>query len=694
LLNELLAIEQGLTASGMPVSGRHRDLMTPAKIAAVQCRLSPDGALDEIGLLAPETVAKLWMWGDGNHNRFPFIHLNKPLLNMPPDKYGQKKLPAPERRKRLRELAQDFCCDENWLKSWPKPALIASLRQRQPSLAALNGSEAAAVPAVVERFLTASRDRQAFLLKLKDLLFSEAENGDPEWLDPAYRLLTSGGALYVDVLRGEFARDVAYPGHVGAISGAFARADCEVPYGPCALLGETVPLQAGSFPKPNLRLLGETYIFSKNHDIPATGRYGRYAADAFPVGSELIERLAEALRELTAEHRRGLTWRRIPSERPKQNDLLLAFVRAAPDAPVTEIIADDEDQSALQRASYLRRAERVIDAIKGKVGEDFRRTPVDVCVFRKVDPGNSKVVYHRATSVGQLWDAAWAAAENNVPDWLRMPVPGARGGKATWRSPPHVAPLQLPGVMRLQYIRGGKEKQEVTGLSARDAFSLFLNDSDASRRARLGLRLVMERHGPLLAEGAQALRKGFDRARAFDRAAALQSLTLLGVLLSKIGRGKETYMDETAFKLGQLLAIADTVHVGYCADRRGGDVPPALLGNSVLTMAQSSPSRALAALCRRWKPYGAWAKLPTTRELGRSLRSSKDPKEVTRGWDITRGASSASRAADLTRELHGHLPTATNDAFRAELLLGYVAGLARREKVEDPPEANEDTETE
>jgi hypothetical protein len=117
---------------------------------------------------------------------------------------------------------------------------------------------------------------------------------------------------------------------------------------------------------------------------------------------------------------------------------LLAFVRAAPEAPVIEIIAEDVDQSALRRASYVRRTERVIDAIKAKVGEDFRQTPVDVCVLRKVDLGNSKVIYNRATSVGELSDAAttWAAAEDNLPDWVRMPVPGGRGEKANWRGPP------------------------------------------------------------------------------------------------------------------------------------------------------------------------------------------------------------------------------------------------------------------
>ena len=251
--------------------------------------------------------------------------------------------------------------------------------------------------------------------------------------------------------------------------------------------------------------------------------------------------------------------------------------------------------------------------------------------------------------------------------------------------------LQLPSVTRVQYIRGGAEREEVIGLSPRDAFSLFLNDADAPRRARSALRLVIDRHGQLLSGSSQALRKGFDHARSLDRVAALRSLTLVGVLLGKLGRHKEAYMDATAFKFGQMLAIADVVHVGYCADRRGGDVPPVLLGNSVLAMAQSNPIRALAALGRRWKPYGAWAKLPGTRELAERLRKSTDAIEASRGWEIIRAASQASRCAELARDLHDHLPPAIDDAFRAELLLGYIAGLPRR-GAEDVPD-NEQTET-
>ena len=437
MLNELLAIEAGLSASGFILEGRHPDLQAPRKTAAVRTRLRPDGGLAEIEVLLPETTAKLWTLRDGQQNSSPFLQLKRPLLNLPDDKNWQKKqaetwrtLKTDERRRALRALARDFPCNGIWLGNWPEAGLKESLQRRQKSLAALGTTEAAAVWAVVERFLAMSADGRKFLCRLVELLLAEVDEGESVWVDLAHQPLTKGGALYVDVLRGEFARDVADPRHVSAVSGALPRAGEGSSAGRCALTGNEAALLTGRFPQPNLPVLGQTFLLEKNKDIWAAGRYGRWSSDAFPVGSALVERLAASLREVTVDHRRGRSWRSIPSERPKQNDLLLAFVHAVPDAPVTDIIAGDDD-AAVHEATYMRRTERVIDAVRAKVGEDFRRTPIEVCVLRAVAQGNRKVIYHRATSVGELWDAAsaWDDGERNLPDWLRLLVPRGRGEK-------------------------------------------------------------------------------------------------------------------------------------------------------------------------------------------------------------------------------------------------------------------------
>jgi hypothetical protein len=200
----------------------------------------------------------------------------------------------------------------------------------------------------------------------------------------------------------------------------------------------------------------------------------------------------------------------------------------------------------------------------------------------------------------------------------------------------------------------------------------------------------------LIVGTAHALRRRFDHAKDFDRREALRTVTILGVLLHKLGREKEAYMNETAFKLGQLLAAVDVVHVGYCADVRGGDVPPSLLGNQVFTMAQSAPAKALAMLCRRWKPYDGWAKKKRWGEA-EALVASKKKDDRDRGWDIKKALRHAREMGPLAVELAPALEGCrTDDIFRAELLLGYIAGLPKPEKEDtnEKVQVNENTEEE
>ena len=356
-----------------------------------------------------------------------------------------------------------------------------------------------------------------------------------------------------------------------------------------------------------------------------------------------------------------------------------------------------EENSALERSAFLTRAERVVDAVKGNVQSDFRKTPVTFLILRKIDEGNAKAIFYRASTVGRLYDVAfaWDRAQKNLPQWLVMPVPTklkiVKDGRA-----PSVAPLELPRLTRSLFLRSGSEraKKEPLGISAQEAFSLFLEDDGARRVARSIILLELRRQGGLLSGAAEALRKNsvrskLDNALKFDRAAALHSAAVLGVSLAKMGRHKEVYMNDAAFRLGQLLAVADVVHIGYCSDARSGDVPPTLLGNSVFATAQSDPVKALALLGRRWKPYAAWAKRPAARTKADELKKKEhDKASSARGWAISTAIWQARRAGELAQELHDQLPNRADDTFRAELLLGYVCGLPPKEKSEGAGEKN------
>ena len=302
----------------------------------------------------------------------------------------------------------------------------------------------------------------------------------------------------------------------------------------------------------------------------------------------MLKRLASGLATLTTDNRRGKTWQLVPSERPKQSDLLLAFLSHDLKLPIADIVAADSPEMA--DAAYSELTGRVLSELDGQVRHSRAQEEVQLCILRKLDPANRKAIFHRLLTVGILHTRAtrWRSGAANHPP-ITMLVHGPKGQKAALAKPPQIAPMSLPALTRKHFIEGGKRVTELTGLTSSEAFALFLEEGHFDSRARSILHMVLRRHGALLAGSAHALRRSPDGTTAFDCHVALRSVTLLGILLHKLGRLTENYMSDPAFMLGQLLAVADTVHVGY----------PVLLGNSVLAMAQTKPTRALSVLCSR-----------------------------------------------------------------------------------------------
>lgn len=712
MLNEFVILEQGLTAAGFSITSRHPDVQSPGKSAALHVRLGAKGTPTEIGFLAAERIAKLWTLRNGKHNSFPYMQFKQPFLSVPQTREWHaerseswRRLSLGDRRRELRHLAADFPVVGMHWDGWPGPSLKTSLASRI-DIFSKSDDQTREVTALIQRFIRAVEEPESFIRNLAHSVIDGLEDADDELLNIVITALVGtysdpdkkafGAPIYFDVARNEFPKEITHSAWAGLISEVLTTNGI-TREGYCDLTGRMGRLHVGNFPQPSLPVLGQVYLFAKNGDIPAAHRYGRADDEAIKVDTLLAQRIAGALDAITAIELKGKTWRSIPGERAKDSDLFLAFVDQAMEAALADMMAGTEDagyepevvddSAALDRASFQKRAERVIEAIKGKTEADFRKTPVTFCILRKVDSGNAKVILYRTSTVGEIYDAAtgWRRAQDNLPDWLTLPVP-TKQKTINNRQGLAVAPLQLPRMTRTLFFRGASEqsKKEPIGITSQDAFSLFLGDSNASRIARATLALVLRRQAVLLIAVAQARCKDsskpkFDAMLKLDKKAshsALGSAAVVGLLLAMLGRRREVYMSEAAFKLGQLLAVVDVVHVGYCVDVRGGGVPPTLLGNSVLAVAQSNPIRALGLISRRWKPYAAWARNPNTWSKGNAL------KQINKngGIAILNAISQARRANEVVQSLHGLLPSTTDDTFRAELLLGYMAGLPAKAK--------------
>jgi hypothetical protein len=725
VLNELLIAERGVRQAGLEMVERHPDVHDAGRMPTLLVRLGAEGDVSSVSPVPSE--ARLWKLSDGQHNSFPFVQPKPPLWAVPAgDKRREnavdKRADNSARRSALLALGDAGHLNAKELGDWPGAGLLNRLRERRQQLASLDGTEARVVPETIERFLRAcdpagGGPQHLLQATIRLLVAGLRESAQVDWLEVAAAILLgrygkkrskwegSGALMFEATGAGAL---IADPKSITRVSQALRAAgggsDRGEDPGTCGLTGLEGRLLTGNFPQPNLPFLGQTYIFAKNRDIPANDRYGRFSADAMAVGQGTAIHLDSALRTLTSEERRGVTWRAIPSEVSPQSDLLLAFVEGTLDAPAAATLTDEDDfaQEATHAArpegsdsiaAFEKRTERLIEAVKATVGTDFRRTPVQLAVFRKVDPANRKVVYAGTASVAELYDAAsgWVAGERNVPPWLSLPVLGKGERVPALMAPSHLAPLGVIPFSKQLFLRGGTERQEVVGIPAIEALGLFfesvaIQESPGRRRVARILRMALGRRAVLVSGAAHAMRRGSEFARNLDGREALRTVTLLGVLLHKLGRTKEGYMSDTAFKLGQLLAAADVVHAGYCADVRGGAVPPSLLGNQVFTMAQTAPAKALATLCRRWKPYDGWAKRAAReRDRADKLVASGNKDEQQRGWDIRTAVRYARQSRELANQLAQSLrDCAVDDVFRAELLLGYIAGLPKPQKEEGP----------
>ena len=481
MLNELLAIDRGLTAAGIQVAAPHADIKEVGKVDVLRVRLAVDGTINAIEQVSPEGRARLWTLRDGQHNSFPYMKLGSLLTSADSSVEWSALKSTDQRRQELRRLAQNQALISNMATAWPGATLASRVGERLVQLEPLRSSEASAVPAVFERFLTAVAEPTDFLAHLTARLLSCAEQQDESWIEPTHNAFVKGLSIYFDVPEMEFDRDVGNPAQIAILSSTLASANVSGRRGKCALSGIEMSLHDGNFPQPNLPSLGQTYIFAKNSKIRAAHRYGRAANNAYPIGSEIATRLAGSLSKLTEAGAQGRTWTLLPSEKPKQSDLLLAFLPADAAFALAALLTDGE----VAEDCYAALTKRVVKELDGTIERTFAQEQVEICIIRKLDPANRKTIYHRNPTAGEVHLAAqrWRDGCRNIPSHLTLRVPVPKTKAVRDATPPHVAPASLATVTRALYASGGTRRVDVIGRPAAEAFALFLEEGDTERRA-------------------------------------------------------------------------------------------------------------------------------------------------------------------------------------------------------------------
>jgi hypothetical protein len=310
-----------------------------------------------------------------------------------------------------------------------------------------------------------------------------------------------------------------------------------------------------------------------------------------------------------------------------------------------------------------------------------------------IDKGRKQVLFDQRYSISSLLRAQerWIAGSRNVPP-ITISVPQGKGKRARLYSEHVPTPVAVLKSLRQQWIREGTMNQTVPGVDLRRVYSLLLEES-AEREAMWMLERLLPLSQVLLIGAGRPYtdQKKTGEVHTLQAGAGLPVearrplltvIALYGILLHRLGRYKENYMEGRDYLLGQFLQCADELHLVYCEHVRGGNVPPQLIGNAAMPMALENPSKALEVLGARVPVYFAWL----TQKANSTGVSSKTGGELNEE-EMTALKKKAKwlsrRLADLSARLHGQLTAPVSLTGRAELLLGYLA----REPRTDSPSA-------
>ena len=729
MLNELADLRRSLAEQGIQTAPWHPSLQPLRKGIAVIIELDVEGSPAHVSSLLPVQALDLRNIQPDNQKRFPAFNLDCPLFQ--DTSLAVTELDILEPLLATAALAckkKDIVRIGRSLYEFPARELVPVLMSGSAATNPVLGSTHALLQALAKSTLDAEGFLRAFALAalhsvlvgtlgkdlLLQILFGKLnKNGERD----TWQLL-----IFLDIAdAASFSHRVADPAVAVAWSHAMlTAADPESTAATilrCSLSGEEGESAGNKMPSPSLPLLGGTYLMAMNADIPAQTRYGRSSTDIFPLARQTVQELNDSLLHITAPERRGKTWGPVASGTQDKPDLLIVYLEKDTEGELrlASALGDDEDweedgessDAPNQQVSEARftngpssfesRTKRLIEAIQLKPDLMQDDAFLRVFVISTIDKGRKQVLFDQRYGVSALFQARerWIAGSRNVPP-ITIFLPQGKGKKARLYSEHVPTPVAVLKSLRQQWIREGTMNQTVPGVDLRRVYSLLLEES-AEREAMWMLERLLPLSQVLLIGAGRPYtdQKKTGEVHTLQAGAGLSVearrplltvIALYGILLHRLGRYKENYMEGRDYLLGQFLQCADELHLLYCEHVRGGSVPPQLIGNAAMPMALENPTKAVEVLGARVPVYFAWL----TQKASTKIRPADDgvtPRKFSEMNDAEkstlRAKSISRRLGELSAELNGKLDAPVSLTGRAELLLGY---LAREPKAYDSPE--------
>ena len=331
MLNELFTLHKSLERCKLSIPQQHPDIKSPGKTPGFIIGIDEKGMPASIEYRSKEDMEMLWTHRKGNHNSFPLVKLKSPIWDIPndlPERESLKKIKKEQFRER-KELWIQACTGKSLNEIDLK---ISNWTIEQFKKLGTVDAEYKALPALLDRFPKTDQDVEKFLRELSRI-FLAREISENDWELVEKLLIGQWNSkedkyqadipLFFDVADYEkFDCRIAHPDMGKYIGENLPKeVDSTLNQGICSLTHRADTLETDKFPNPKLPILGLTYLFSMNRDIPCHTRYDKIGPEIFPVGNTIEQSLQDAIQFVTDSKREKKTWSSIPGRKNGQVDL-------------------------------------------------------------------------------------------------------------------------------------------------------------------------------------------------------------------------------------------------------------------------------------------------------------------------------------------------------------------------------------
>ena len=699
MINELHSLAKTLDGKGIASNEWHREYKELPKVTAqspcIRIWLADDGSVCGLENITAEQASVLRKYGN-NQNSFPAFNIS-PLYRLTDAEVlaELEKLEKGQTKPDIEKI-RSWCSESNWIKGVPGQ-VQRSIKDCPASLLEKVGSQAQTEDYIIVKLVElcnklCTEIDGGFRASLENCIFEKLHKEEDTVL--ALALLFHKGSAEKEhskdvgsklsiILDVQNWRQYGYPvasEHTSVWLNKMllaSRSSGDEPLESERTDAFGAPFLNPDEPMPSVKLSGfDVALRSMFSGQPCQYRYEQIDDGSYPIAAETRSSIKKALEWVGDASRRQITW-----EKVDKNEIAFIYPSKLPDVlpKYASIFGKGPNEGVGGTAARFENAAKEFTKAFRGLPTDQKPDMMQIFTIRKMDKARSKVIFTHNSTPEQLIQAAddWSRACRNLPELEigeiipPFPLDVANIVNGVWKQNGERADGKTP-VKRMKYYQGMELLLDILPQSAVRNFLHITVENASGLINHLGNRLHSGGKCENTIDGRQLESR---------KNAAAQIYSVLGLLLYKSDKRKEKYMEELAYLIGQLLHVSDKLHALYCKVKREGDIPPQLAGAALFVTAGEMPYQALAQLSTRMNPYITWAK---------QYRYKNIEKKGEESWR-------AKWLLGLFEQLSDKIYPAMDAAIRfgdfekAQLFIGYMASLPKREKPDNAEENKDKT---